>query len=97
MTPPQIPPNITRTGQNPAQPLQPARIQVTKVDDGFVIEGQTLDGHRKTARRVATSLDEMRTKVQDLVNQLFEPIPASEPTAPPTAQPEAASGGTAGT
>jgi hypothetical protein len=55
--------------------LQAAQIQITPVDDGFVIQAQALDGARKGAKQIAGTILSLREKVHKLVDQLYEPIP----------------------
>lgn len=66
-----------------SEKLQAAQIQITPVDDGFVIQAQALDGARKNAKQIAGTILSLREKVHKLVDQLYEPI-----SAPPIAEPE---------
>lgn len=65
--------------------LQAAQIQITPVDDGFVIQAQALDGARKNAKQIAGTILSLREKVHKLVDQLYEPI---SPSATPIAEPD---------
>jgi len=62
--------------------FQACQIQITPVDDGFVIQAQSIDGARKNAKQIADTVQSLREKIHKLVDQLYEP-PAT-----PTAEPQ---------
>lgn len=72
--------------------LAVCQIQITPVDDGFVIQAQAIDGARKNAKQIAGTVLSLREKVHKIVDQLYEP-----PAAPTAETPEAESVGPAGT
>ncbi len=70
----------------PDEKLAQCQIQITPVDDGFVIQAGAIDGKRKSVKQVADSVAVVRSKMHKIVDQLFEPVPEPvKPAAPPAA------------
>lgn len=69
--------------------LAVCQIQITPVDDGFVIQAQSIDGARKNAKQIAGTVLSLREKVHKIVDQLYEPpvAPTAEPTKDETVGP----------
>lgn len=63
--------------------LAPCQIQITPVDDGFVIQAHAIDGGRKNAKQIAGTVLSLREKVHKIVDQLYEPTPAPTVDQPP--------------
>jgi hypothetical protein len=55
--------------------LGQCQIQITPVDDGFVIQAGAIDGKRKAVKLVADTVAVVREKMHKIVDQLFEPVP----------------------
>jgi hypothetical protein len=70
--------------------LGQCQIQITPVDDGFVIQAGAIDGKRKSVKLVADSVTVVRAKMHKIVDQLFEPVP--EPPVKTPAPPIAVTG-----
>jgi hypothetical protein len=71
----------------PEEKLSQCQIQITPVDDGFVIQASAIDGRRKNAKQIADTVANLRDKVHKIVDQLYEPVPEpvkapATPTAP---------------
>ncbi len=73
----------------PEEKPQQCQIQITPVDDGFVIQASAIDGRRKAAKQIADSITILREKCHKLVDQLYEPVVIPTPTTeePPTVGP----------
>jgi hypothetical protein len=76
------------------KPLQVCQIQIQPWEDGYTIQAVNLDGAGRNTRRVATSIPELREKLKQIVETVYEPLPEK---APPTAEPKPAPGGPTGT
>jgi hypothetical protein len=68
-------------------PEQPVQFQISHVDNGYIIVALTLDGFRKNTRRVATTEDDLRKQMHELVDQIYvqdKPVetPPSGPAGP---------------
>lgn len=77
-----------------SEKLAACQIQISPVDDGFVIQAQGVDGARKNVKQIADTVTSLRGKLHKLVDQLYETPPAT-PIAEPAKEP--ISGGPAGT
>lgn len=53
-------------------------IQVQRADDGFIAIAQSDEPGVKNQKRVATTEDEIKTKVKDFVDHMFDPPPPKE-------------------
>ncbi len=58
----------------PEEKLSQCQIQITPVDDGFVIQASAIDGRRKNAKQIADTVPNLRKKVYAIVDQLYEPV-----------------------
>ena len=68
------PPQTTQMQTNPAPPPppdQPVQIQITRVDNGFIVQGVSIDGQRKGLRRVAMSEEDLRKHLHEIADMVY--------------------------
>lgn len=66
--------------ESPKNPFvnQVAQIQVQALDNGFIVQAVNIDGKNKSVRLVAMSIPELRERIHDVAEVLFEIVEQEE-------------------
>jgi len=69
-------------------PEQPVQIQITRVDNGFIIQAMSVDGKTKNLRQVAADEADLKKQLHVIIDalyvQLADPPPQTAPPSGPT-------------